>query len=398
MGKGHSPPSLMMTVVIIGAGQAFIALMMGVDTPLAIVKMGASPVVLGVAYSAWAIGRAGTGLLAGYLFDRGGGKTGLLLSFGLLALVSFGYGLLIGPWDMVCLRLLQGASAGIYWTSMLALVGYNVPLVNRVQRFAIFNGSVAMGGMGGGLIGGWMVSTLGFQMPFWLGTVMALALGILIALFVPYRHMASRGAARRFDHPQRMLGLWSVSVVGGLSQVPSFLSNAALPLELIRYHLGASALGVENAALVLGNLVGQIVIFRHPDIIYRRNYILGLYGIGIITVLGTTEAPSGWSMMAFLALLGSMVNLYSVVWTATVQNYGPESDTGRATGILRTTGDAMSAASYPLIGWTQTEPIPTGLVLAGILGGGMLYVWRRYSDSFSRLVISRDLKGRGGRR
>ncbi len=391
MRKTRSPVPVMVTVVIIGAGQAFIALMMGVDTPLAIVKMGASPMVLGIAYSAWAIGRAGTGLFAGYLFDRDGGKTGLLMSFGLLALVSFGYGLLIGPWDMVFLRLLQGASAGIYWTSMLALVGHNVPPANRVRRLAIFNGSVAIGGMGGGVIGGWMVSAHGFQMPFWLGTLIALALGILVALLVPCRHTASNGATRHFDHPQRMFGIWSVSIVGGLSQVPSFLSNAALPLELIRYHLGASALGIENAALVLGNLVGQIVIFRHPDVIYRRNYILGLYGIGIVTVLGTTDAPSGWIMMAFLALLGSMVNLYSVVWTATVQKHGSESDTGRATGILRTTGDAMSAASYPLIGWAQTEPIPTGLVLAGLLGGGMLYVWRRYRESLSRLVIPRDL-------
>ena len=393
MRKNSSPVSVMVTVVIIGVGQAFIALMMGVDTPLAIVKMGASPMVLGIAYSAWAIGRAGTGLFAGYLFDRDGGKTGLLMSFGLLALVSFGYGLLIGPWDMVFLRLLQGASAGIYWTSMLALVGHNVPPANRVRRLAIFNGSVAIGGMGGGVIGGWMVSAHGFQMPFWLGTMIALALGILVALLVPCRRTASNGATstRRFDHPQRMFGIWSVSIVGGLSQVPSFLSNAALPLELIRYHLGASALGVENAALVLGNLVGQIVIFRHPDVIYRRNYILGLYGIGIVTVLGTTDAPSGWSMMAFLALLGSMVNLYSVVWTATVQKHGSEGDTGRATGILRTTGDAMSAASYPLIGWTQTEPILTGLVLAGLLGGGMLYVRRRYRDYFSQRPIPWDL-------
>ena len=110
----------------VAAAQAFIAIMMGVDTPLAMMKMGATAVILGVSYSAWALGRAGTGLVAGYLFDQSGGKTGLLLSFGMLALVAGGYGLLAGSWVMVLLRLLQGASAGIYWTSMLAIIGHNV--------------------------------------------------------------------------------------------------------------------------------------------------------------------------------------------------------------------------------------------------------------------------------
>ena len=81
----------------VAAGQSFIAIMMGVDTPLAMMKLGASPVVLGIAYSAWAIGRAGTGMLAGYLFDQYGGKRGILVSFGMLAMVAWGYGMLLGP-------------------------------------------------------------------------------------------------------------------------------------------------------------------------------------------------------------------------------------------------------------------------------------------------------------
>lgn len=376
----------MTTVALIAAGQAFIAVMMGVDTPLAIVKMGATPFVLGVAYSAWAIGRASTGLVAGYLFDRGSGKQGLLLSFGLLSAVALGYSMLLGPWMMVLLRLFQGASAGIYWTSILSLVGHNVPPIERVRRFAIFNGCVAIGGMAGGISGGWLVSTQGFQLPFWVGGVMALGMVALVAIFLINVRVPHRAKPNLFGHTVDVSEVWPISILGGVSQIPSFLSNAALPLELIRYGLGASALGIENAALVLGNLLGQWVIFHHPGFIYRKASILGLYGVGIIAILGTSDAPNGWTMMVFLALLGTMVNLYSVVWTATIQTQGSDTDTGRATGILRTTGDTMSAASYPLIGWAEHEPGATGIVLASLLGGGMVYYWRRHTF-FSKLSI-----------
>ncbi len=382
----------MRVVAVIAAGQSFVALMIGVDTPLAIVNSGAGPMVLGIAYSTWAIGRAGTGLLAGYWFDRRGPKTGLLVSFGVLAAVSFGYGLLLGPWSMVGLRLLQGASAGVYWTSMLALVGYNVPSGHRVRRLAVFNGCVAVGGMGGAVIGGWMVAREGFRMPFWTGSLIALALGGLVLLFLPQTLTSTPRSIHPAQSPPGLSAIWPLSVVGGLSQVPSFLSNAALPLELLRYHLGATALGIENAVLVLGNLMGQWTIFRHPQIILGKLSIMVLYGMGILAVLGTTDAVSGWNMMMCLAVIGTMVNLYSVVWTAAVQQREKSNDTGRATGILRATSDTMSAASYPLIGWAEVDPVMTGVVLAGFLGSGMFYVWRFFRPgSASRWPVPREM-------
>lgn len=358
-------------ICLIAMCQSFIALLMGVDTPLAIVKMGANPVVLGLAYSAWAIGRAGTGIVAGYWFDKGGAKAGLLVSFSLLAAVAFGYGLLWGPWSMVVLRLLQGASAGIYWTSALALTGYHIPPTRRARRMALFNACVAIGGMGGSLAGGWMVATEGFRPPFWVATILAMMTGGAVIVLLPRWHRIS---ADPILVSRRTPKLWPISIVGGLSQLPSFLSNAALPLELLRFHLGARALGTENAILVLGNLIGQWSIFRHPTAIYRRLPIMALYGLGIVGVLGTIQASRGWIMMGFLAIVGTMVNLYSVVWTAAVQQQDNANETGRATGILRTTSDTMSAASYPLIGWAWEDPAMTGIVTAGILAVGMCYV------------------------
>ncbi len=372
---------LMGIIGLIAAFQSFIALFMGVDTPLAIVKMGASPTILGLAYSAWAIGRAGTGILAGYWFDRHGAKASLLLSFILLAIVAFGYGLLWGPWSMVVLRLLQGASAGIYWTSALALIGYQVSPKNRARRMALFNACVAVGGMAGGLAGGWMVASWGFRLPFWVASILGLMTAVLVKVSVPGRHVAPVKVA---PSPVPAQNLWPLSIVGGLSQLPSFLSNAALPLELLRFHLGAWALGLENAGLVLGNLIGQWSIFRYPTVIYRRIPVMFLYFLGIIAALGTVRASNGWEMMAFLAVVGTMVNLYAVVWTAAVQQRDRANDTGRATGILRTTGDAMSAASYPLIGWVEADAAATGIAAAGVLILGLCYV----ACFYQRSVIS----------
>ncbi len=356
-------------------GQAFIAVMMGVDTPLAIMQMDATPFVLGAAYSAWALGRAGSGFLAGTVFDRRGAKGGLLLSFGLLAVVASGYSLLLGPWVMVFLRLLQGMSAGIYWTSILSLVGQRVSPTRRVQRLATFNIAVALGGIGGGVVGGWLVAGVGYRVPFWIAVLLALTLAVVTALVV---HNAPN-PVRTSPLPRRFVmtaGIGAISVFGGLSQLPSVLSNAALPLELLRYGRGASALGIENAALVFGNLVGQWGMYRYPQLAQRKTALIALYGIGILAVAGTAVASNSWLLMAALVLVGTMVNLYSIIWTAAIQRQSGAQDVGRATGLLRSTGDAMSAASYPLVGVAAHDPGETGLALTLVLAGGVVYIWQ----------------------
>lgn len=372
--------ALITLIMGVAAGQSFIAIMMGVDTPLAILKMGASAMMLGLTYSAWALGRAGTGLVAGYLFDQSGGKRGLLLSFGMLGLVAWGYSLLAGPWIMAILRLFQGASAGIYWTSVLAIIGHNVPPAHRVRRLAVFNGAVALGGMAGGMAGGWLVSTEGFAVPFQLGGIVAVGLFAVVALFLPGDRRSQR---INLSLPVQLSPkIAAMSILGGLSQVPSFLSNAAAPLELMRFGMGAGIFGIENAALVFGNLLGQGVIFRKPALVFRKSGTLFLYALGICAVLGISYAPSGWILVGMLALLGSLISIYGVLWTAAIQARAATKDTGKVTGALRTTGDTMSAASYPLIGWAEHDPGITGLMLVALLGGTLGYIWRHYAALF----------------
>ena len=140
---------------------------------------------------------------------------------------------------------------------------------------------------------------------------------------------------------------------------------------------------MESAALVFGNLLGQGVIFRKPALISRKSGIFFLYVLGICAILGISYAPSGWILVGMLALLGSLVSLYGVLWTAAVQARAARGDTGKATGTLRTTGDTMSAASYPLIGWAEHEPGTSGMALVILLGGSLGYIWRHYASVFT---------------
>ncbi len=298
----------------------------------------------------------------------------------MLGLVAWGYSLLAGPWVMGMLRLFQGAAAGIYWTSMLAIIGHNVQTAHRVRRLAIFNGTVALGGMAGGVVGGWLVSTEGFAIPFKLGGMLAVGLFTVVALFFPKDGHSEIKTSR--PHREFSSEIGTMSVLGGLSQVPSFLSNAAAPLELMRFGLGAGIFGIESAALVFGSLLGQGVIFRKPTLIFRKSGTFFLYTLGIFAVLGISYAPSGWILVAMLALLGSLVSIYGVLWTAVIQTRAGKNDTGKVTGMLRTTGDTMSAASYPLIGWAEHEPGASGLLLVVLLGGSLGYIWRHYAAIF----------------
>lgn len=348
-------------VALMGLIQSTAANALGVGVPLAIVWLGGAPFVLGLAFTAWAAGRSVMGFVAGQHFDAGGARATLVLSFLVTAAVAALYAVVRAPDLFILMRLCQGLGAGLYWTAILSLAGHSAAPPLRLRRLAGFNNAVAIGGILGSLLGGWAIAPLGGSAPMWGAMVLNLALAGLALLLVPVR--------RRVQAPPRPapFGLQGAAVGASLTaaaaQLPNLLTNAGLPLLLVHRGLGGGALGIENALMVGGALLGQSLYTRYAAWGSTRAGTLAVYVVGVAALVAVGSGTEVWLLLG-LAALGSVVRLLAVVWVSTVQSIAEPSQVGRATGLTRSSSDILSALTYPLVGLAEESLAATVAAMA----------------------------------
>lgn len=358
-------------LLLMGFLQAAAANALGVGVPLEIVRLGGAPFVLGLTFTAWAAGRSLTGYIAGQRFDSVGGRATLCTSFTATAVLALLYALTRTPALFVLIRLGQGMAAGLYWTAILALVGESAQGAERLRRLATFNNLVAIGGILGSLLGGGAIGWFGRSAPMWGAMMLSLILAALALRTVPERQVPS---ARGPQTMTRMRGAAvGASLLAAASQLPSILTNAGLPLLLEQRGLGGMVLGIENALMVAGSLAGQTLYTRYPSWGSTRAGTLLLYLIGAVSLAVVGIGTGPWLLVA-IAALGSAVRLLGVVWMNTVQSVAGTDQVGRATGLTRTSGDVLSALTYPMVGVAEQSLETTVAVLTAVLAASAAVV------------------------
>lgn len=358
-------------LLAIGFLQAAAANALGVGVPMQIVRLGGTPFVLGLAFTAWAAGRSLMGFCAGQRFDSAGGRWTLVAGFSITAIVALLYALARNPDLFVLMRLGQGMGAGLYWTAILSLVGESAQGPERLRRLATFNNLVAVGGIAGSLLGGWAIGGLGRSAPMWGGMVLAVILAALTLISVPARPAHAACAPRAAGRMRR--AAISASLLAAASQLPSLLTNAGLPLLLTHRGLGGAALGIENALMVGGALIGQTLYTRYSAWGSTRRGTLLLYMVGAMALLAIGVGTGTWLLLA-IAVLGSAVRLLGVVWMYTVQSVAGGEGVGRATGLTRSSGDVLSALAYPMVGVAEQSLGITVALLAAVFAASAAFV------------------------
>ena len=125
-------------------------------------------------------------LLAGRYGQSWGRKPVMAIAFWILPLRIFTYTLVTSPKAVVWLQGLDGVGAGIYGVVVIALAADLTRGKGKFNTLAgLFATALAIGGVVGPLISGFLVQHLGFKMTFYAFTVLALAGAILFTLFVP---------------------------------------------------------------------------------------------------------------------------------------------------------------------------------------------------------------------
>jgi MFS family permease len=125
-------------------------------------------------------------LLAGKLCDSWGRKPVMAVAFWVLPLRIFSYSLVRTPSAVVYLQALDGIGAGIYGVAVVALAA---DLTRGKGRFntlmGVFATALAIGGVAGPLLSGFLIQRLGFHITFYAFAVLAALGAMVFTLLVP---------------------------------------------------------------------------------------------------------------------------------------------------------------------------------------------------------------------
>jgi len=125
-------------------------------------------------------------LWAGRYGDRWGRKPVMAVAFWALPLRIFSYTLVSSPKAVVWLQGLDGLGAGIYGVVVIALAADLTKGKGRFNTLAgLFATALAVGGVAGPLISGFLVQHLGFRMTFYAFAILALVGAMVFSFFVP---------------------------------------------------------------------------------------------------------------------------------------------------------------------------------------------------------------------
>jgi AAHS family 4-hydroxybenzoate transporter-like MFS transporter len=355
----------------------FIALLDGFD--LQIIGLAAPAIAqllhiprasMGGVFSAALAGLALGSFGLGWVADRIGRKRVLVAStlcFGIFTLATpfaDSYGTLL------LVRFLTGLGLGGAVPCCIALSSEYTPLRKRATIVAFLWTGFPLGGVLGGLLGSWLIPTLGWQWLFWIGGVLPLATSLLLLTLLPESvgYLVSSGAA-----PARV------------AAVLKRVCGADLPPDA-QFVLGEERTRPGNVGQLFshGRALATLLIWASFFVVYLQLVANSAWSPILLSHVGVPVASSALAMAAFnfgsvigtstagllltrfggarvlpVALLGTLV-AYGLVGRA-APDVGLiivlESLVGLFLGCASTSLIALSALSYPTplrstgIGW-----------------------------------------------
>lgn len=344
--------------------------------PLLPAVLEAGPAATGVLFSSYAAAMVIATLVAGFIVDRYGPRTPLLVGLVGLAAATliFATG---GPyWLLLVARLAQGVAGGMSWVAALSLIAATAPMDRRGQSMGIALSTITLGVLLGPPLAGYLVEHFGTASPFLIAAVVALADGMLRIVLV-------KGSPRVTDDPAGPLAV--LRVPGSASIVLAVAVGAAVLSGIepvLPAHLDASSLtigllfGLAALASIIANpIVGRLVTTVPPK---------ALSGAGIlaaaVALVAVGYATGLWQTCIGMSLLGVSSALLLAPATTLIGEQGNRTDPPTLGGsfALYNLAYAAGLAGGPLltgiitgmVGFTSAMVVTAGVL--ALLGGTSL--------------------------
>ena len=338
--------------------------------PLYATELGASPRVLGLLTSSFAVTNAVGQLATGFLAERFGSRRmmtgGMGLYAGMNALIATAAS---APW-LLAWRSLAGFGGG----AMIVAERIYVAQVTRPDRRAFANGIISAaqsaGTVAGPAVGSIAAAIGGLRAPFVLVAVTS-GIALVGTLFLPSppaKPSRAERAAEGADEPIQF-GALAALLVANLALLASYGAFITTYAPLATGRLGWSIVDVGIAFSFLG--AGSIVLgpwLAHlGDRIGRRRIALvaplpiGAFGFGLVAALPQVAIVA----LAFLA--GGGLTAFSASWYALLADTAGERRLERTFGVISaaSTGGIVVGAVSAAELWSRVD-IVAGMLLASL--------------------------------
>ena len=293
---------------------------------------------------------------AGWLNDRIGYKTMLILSLcalGVFALCFGALGMSVGL--LLVFRFLSGVGHSGYPCSCAKAVVSNFTLEKRTFAQSVLLSSAGLAMTVGPIVAVSALEHLGWHASFVALGIVACAIALLIALRVPYQKPAPRQAAHGqhealWRNPTVLLLFFSVFCInipsyGLLAWLPKFfVQSMGMPIEVSGYIVAAGGAGIWLSSFT-GWRVGKYFHHREPQVIL----ICALVSAAAILGIFHTATAVSASILLFVGEIFLMAT-FVTAFTLPMKRL-PENIMGSAIGLINTGGTLGGFVSPVVIGY-----------------------------------------------
>lgn len=322
-------------------------------------EFGLSPTQLGYITGIFFLAYSLFQVPAGWLNDRIGYKTMLVLSLSLLGIFAICFGALGASFGLLLLfRFLAGVGHAGYPCSCAKAVVNNFSVEQRTFAQSILLSSAGLAMTIGPIVAVGALQYLGWHHAFVALGVLACVMALLIALRVPKpQQQTAQTAKAQASRP----ALWrnstvillfvaifciNISTYGLMAWLPKFfVQSMGMSLSMSSYIVAAGGLGIWISSLGTGWLVGKFFSNREPQVIMVCAVIAAAAIYGILH----TSSAIGASALLFIGEIFLMAT-FVTAFTLPMKRL-PENIMGSAIGLIDTGGTLGGFVSPIVIGY-----------------------------------------------
>jgi len=360
--------------------------------PLYVETFSASGLMIGVIMGAFSLSRGLLGPFVGRLSDRIGRKRILVTGLGVFALVSLCYSLAGNVWQLMLVRIIQGAASVMVTPIAQGYVGDISPVGKEGQMMNLFYSAMFIGVGVGPLLGGVLTDLWSYHAAFaGMGILSAISL-LLVAISVPVDHIQAK--TNQSAEKQHMIPLRQIAKHDAVKAILAYVAtrgfwrqgfNTFYPLFAVSM-LGwsASEVGyIMSAYFIAGGLFQIPFGFladrwpRHPQIIlgsFAAPLLLLLVPFvhsfsGVMAVVFSIGMLSAFSRASILAIRTELGRSHGMATLAGLH--------GSAFAAGQMIGPVACGAVVDVLGVSAAFPFGS---LIGVIGSVSVILWLRRAD------------------
>ncbi|HET9921142.1 MAG TPA: MFS transporter [Ktedonobacteraceae bacterium] len=285
---------------------------------------------------------------------------------------------IIAVWQIILMALINGTFSTIGWPAWQAFIGELIEPGELKQGIALNSTQFNLSRVIGPAIGGFAIAMVGIAGNYYLNALSYLAV-IIPLLFLRPKHLHALSAKRQsmwrdlsvgVNYARKRPLLQVVLLLQFLIAFLVFPYTTLLPIFARDiFHIGATGLGILNAAAGLGALLGAVFIVLFTQRMeHSLRVLIMLCVAGGVTALAFALSHGQQTAIPLLILLGSCTVASTTVTNTTVQTMTPEDMRGRVLSIWVMVNFGLGPFGTLVAGWVaQTIGAPLTLATGGLL-------------------------------